>query len=121
MSTLELRDLEVAYGGVPAVRGLSLTVAPGEIVGLIGPNGAGKSTTLKMLTGILMPTSGAAVVAGLNPHRARKALARKIGVVFDARMRPQPSGHVARTPSTVMSSRPFACSFSESATSGQTT
>ena len=46
MTALAIRDLHVAYGGVPAVRGLSLGVAPGEIVGLIGPNGAGKSTTL---------------------------------------------------------------------------
>ncbi|HJR95622.1 MAG TPA: ABC transporter ATP-binding protein [Gaiellaceae bacterium] len=53
MSSLELRDLEVAYGGVPAVRGLSLTVAPGEIVGLIGPNGAGKSTTLHAIMGLV--------------------------------------------------------------------
>jgi branched-chain amino acid transport system ATP-binding protein len=57
VSGLELRDVEVAYGGVPAVRGLSLTVAPGEIVGLIGPNGAGKSTTLHAVMG-LVPTRG---------------------------------------------------------------
>ena len=44
--TLAVKDLEVAYGGVPAVRGISFSVAPREIVGLIGPNGAGKSTTL---------------------------------------------------------------------------
>jgi branched-chain amino acid transport system ATP-binding protein len=55
---LELRDLEVAYGGVPAVRRLSLTVAPGEIVGLIGPNGAGKSTTLHAVMGLVPARSG---------------------------------------------------------------
>jgi branched-chain amino acid transport system ATP-binding protein len=55
---LELRDLEVAYGGVPAVRGLSLTVAPGEIVGLIGPNGAGKSTTLHAIMGLVPARAG---------------------------------------------------------------
>jgi branched-chain amino acid transport system ATP-binding protein len=58
--TLEVRDLEVGYGGVPAVRGVSFTVDAGEIVGLIGPNGAGKSTTLHALTG-LVPASGGEV------------------------------------------------------------
>ena len=58
MSTLELRDLEVAYGGVAAVRGVSFTVEPGEIVGLIGPNGAGKSTTLHAIMGVVPSRSG---------------------------------------------------------------
>ncbi len=58
MSSLELRDLEVAYGGVPALRGLSLSVAPGEIVGLIGPNGAGKSTALHAIMGLVPARAG---------------------------------------------------------------
>ena len=58
MTGLELANLEVAYGGVPAVRGLSLTVAPGEIVGLIGPNGAGKSTTLHAIMGLVPAQAG---------------------------------------------------------------
>ena len=58
MSSLELRDLEVAYAGVVAVRGLSLTVGPGEIVGLIGPNGAGKSTTLHAIMGLVAQRGG---------------------------------------------------------------
>ncbi|MDH4104270.1 MAG: ABC transporter ATP-binding protein [Thermoleophilia bacterium] len=58
MIGLELADLEVGYGGVPAVRGLSLTVAPGEIVGLIGPNGAGKSTTLHAIMGLIPAQAG---------------------------------------------------------------
>jgi branched-chain amino acid transport system ATP-binding protein len=56
--TLELRDLEVAYGGVVAVRGLSLDVPRGEIVGLIGPNGAGKSTALHAIMGLVPARSG---------------------------------------------------------------
>ena len=58
MTNLELVDLEVAYGGVAAVRGLSLTVEPGEIVGLIGPNGAGKSTTLHAIMGLIPARAG---------------------------------------------------------------
>ena len=58
MSGLQLVDLEVAYGGVAAVRGLSLTVEPGEIVGLIGPNGAGKSTTLHAIMGLIPARAG---------------------------------------------------------------
>ncbi|MFC6087110.1 ABC transporter ATP-binding protein [Sphaerisporangium aureirubrum] len=70
---------------VHAVRDLSFRVEPGEFVGYLGPNGAGKSTTIKMLTGILAPTSGRIRVAGLDPSRRRTALARRIGVVFGQR------------------------------------
>jgi len=70
---------------VGGVRDVSFTINAGEIVGYIGPNGAGKSTTIKMLTGILVPTSGQAKVAGLTPWEQRKHLARRIGVVFGQR------------------------------------
>lgn len=70
---------------VPAVNDLSLRVERGEIIGLIGPNGAGKSTTIKMMTGILTPTSGYVRVAGLVPMRQRRELASRIGVVFGQR------------------------------------
>jgi ABC-2 type transport system ATP-binding protein len=70
---------------VTAVADLSLQVDTGEIVGYIGPNGAGKSTTIKMLTGILVPTAGTIRVAGLDPQRRRIELARRIGVVFGQR------------------------------------
>jgi branched-chain amino acid transport system ATP-binding protein len=78
VSGLELRDIEVAYGGVPAVRGLSLTVAPGEIVGLIGPNGAGKSTTLHAVMG-LVPTRGGEIRYAGESLRGRtpEAIARR--------------------------------------------
>jgi ABC-2 type transport system ATP-binding protein len=70
---------------VPAVRDLTFEVSAGEIVGLIGSNGAGKSTTVKMLTGILHPTTGSVSVDGLVPHRDRRMLAKRIGVVFGQR------------------------------------
>ena len=70
---------------VPAVRGLNFSIGQGERVGLIGENGAGKSTTLKMLTGILMPTSGRLEVLGFDPWRQRRQLAARIGVVFGQR------------------------------------
>ena len=70
---------------VRAVDAISFQVRPGEMVGYIGPNGAGKSTTVKMLIGILFPSSGIARVAGLDPAAQRVALARRIGVVFGQR------------------------------------
>src|SRR5579862_5078119 len=70
---------------VEAVQALSLRIGRGEMIGLIGPNGAGKSTTIKMLTGILMPSAGLVRVAGLNPQRQRRELAGRIGVVFGQR------------------------------------
>ncbi len=68
-----------------AVKDVSFTIEPGEIVGYIGVNGAGKSTTIKMLTGILVPTGGQVRVLGRDPHRERVANARDIGVVFGQR------------------------------------
>jgi hypothetical protein len=68
-----------------AVDAISFTVEPGEVVGYIGVNGAGKSTTIKMLTGILVPTAGQVRVLGRNPHRDRVANAGAIGVVFGQR------------------------------------
>ena len=70
---------------VKAVDGVTLSVGEGELVGYIGPNGAGKSTTIKMLTGILVPSSGVIRVAGVDPQRKRVELARRIGVVFGQR------------------------------------
>ncbi len=63
---LELVDLSVNYGSVPAVRKLDITVDKGEIVGLIGPNGAGKSTTLHAITGLIRPKSGDILLAGAS-------------------------------------------------------
>jgi ABC-2 type transport system ATP-binding protein len=70
---------------VSAVDGVDLAVQAGEMLGYIGPNGAGKSTTLKMLTGVLYPSSGHVRVCGLEPVPQRVRLARRIGVVFGQR------------------------------------
>ncbi|NUU64426.1 ATP-binding cassette domain-containing protein [Paenibacillus sp. JW14] len=70
---------------VKGVDGLSFNIEQGDIVGYIGPNGAGKSTTIKMLTGILHPTSGSIQVCGLSPQKERKAVVRQLGVVFGQR------------------------------------
>ncbi len=70
---------------VRAIDDLCVSIPSGEVVGYIGPNGAGKSTTIKMLTGILVPTSGQIRVAGLDPQRRRIELARRVGVVFGQR------------------------------------
>lgn len=70
------------YKIVPAVNDVSFTVKQGEMVGYIGENGAGKSTTIKMLTGILTPTSGDILVNGMNPHKQREEFVRTIGVVL---------------------------------------
>jgi branched-chain amino acid transport system ATP-binding protein len=75
--TLVVRDLEVAYGGVPAVRGISFSVTPGEIVGLIGPNGAGKSTTLHAIMGAVAArgeiTLGGRSLRGRSPEAVARS------------------------------------------------
>lgn len=68
-----------------AVHELSFQINKGELIGYIGANGAGKSTTIKMMTGILVPTSGSITVDGRNPYKHRKENAKKIGVVFGQR------------------------------------
>ena len=77
--------LRRVFGAKTAVDGLTFSVPRGAAVGYIGANGAGKSTTIKMLTGILKPTSGSALTCGLEPLRHRRQLARRIGVVFGQR------------------------------------
>ena len=70
---------------IKAVDDVNFSLERGELVGYIGANGAGKSTTIKMLTGILVPTSGHIDVMGLTPYRHRKENTRRIGVVFGQR------------------------------------
>ena len=73
------------YEIVTAVDGISFDVPKGEILGFIGPNGAGKSTVIKMLTGILTPTSGQCIINEQNPTQNRKKYVKEIGVVFGQR------------------------------------
>ena len=79
---LELEGLEIRYGTVPAVRGLSLEVSAGEIVGLIGPNGAGKSTTLHAIMGVLEPTAGEIRLAGRSLRGRRPEQVARAGIAL---------------------------------------
>ena len=97
MNVIETEGLTRVFTGRPnrkdrfrrprhvAVDHLDLTIEAGEAVGYIGANGAGKSTTIKMLVGILVPTSGTVTTVGLHPLKQRRALARRVGVVFGQR------------------------------------
>jgi ABC-2 type transport system ATP-binding protein len=80
-SLIELHDLARSYGDRPAVRGVSLSIAGGEIFGLLGPNGAGKSTTLKMLATLLLPSAGRGRVAGYDLVSEADSVRRHIGYV----------------------------------------
>jgi ABC-2 type transport system ATP-binding protein len=71
---------------VEAVKGISLTIEQGELVGFLGPNGAGKTTTLKMLSGILFPTSGTAKVLGFTPSDRKPEMLRRISLVMGNKM-----------------------------------
>lgn len=73
------------YSLITAVHDLSMSIEEGEIVGYLGPNGAGKSTTIKMMTGVLQPTSGKILVNHNIPYKNRKVNAKNIGVVFGQR------------------------------------
>ncbi len=79
---IEVEDLVKTYGEIGAVRGVSFTVAAGEVFGFLGPNGAGKSTTINMLCTLARPTSGTARVGGFDVARERDDVRRHIGLVF---------------------------------------
>jgi len=78
-TAVSVRDLTRVFGDFTAVESVTFDVASGEIFGFLGPNGAGKTTTIKMLTGLLRPTSGTAQVAGLDVLSDRAALKHRIG------------------------------------------
>ena len=73
------RALRKAYGELVAVAGLDLEIARGEVFGLLGPNGSGKTTTIRMLCGLVVPTSGSAEVAGLDVETNTEGVRRRIG------------------------------------------
>jgi len=79
---IEVRDLHKAYGPVEAVRGLSFSVARGEVYGLLGPNGAGKTTTVEILEGYRERTGGSVSVLGFDPERRPRALRERVGIVL---------------------------------------
>lgn len=77
---IEIDDLEVRYGALPAVRGLSLSVGRGEVFGMLGPNGAGKSSTLACIEGLTRPSAGRVRVAGMDVTREPAAVKALLGV-----------------------------------------
>jgi ABC-2 type transport system ATP-binding protein len=79
---IEVRDLVKKYDGFAAVDQISFSVAAGQIFAFLGPNGAGKTTTIKMLTTVLVPTSGAIRIAGYDPVREASRVRRSFGIVF---------------------------------------
>ena len=83
---LEIEGLEKIYAnGLQALKGIDLRVAQGDFFALLGPNGAGKSTTIKILSGILVPSGGRCLVNGLVPWKERSRHVARIGVVFGQR------------------------------------
>src|SRR5215471_19322307 len=78
---LEVRSLVKRYNRIPAVDGVSFAIRPGEILGYLGPNGAGKSTTVKVLTGLIEPTSGEIFFSGRNVKDNWIAFQRRLGYV----------------------------------------
>jgi ABC-2 type transport system ATP-binding protein len=78
---LELRELTKLYRGLPGVRNVSFKLAPGEILGYIGPNGSGKSTTIKMLTGLINPTSGKIFFKGEDVSRDFAGFKSRVGYI----------------------------------------
>jgi ABC-2 type transport system ATP-binding protein len=84
MAVVAVNGLERRYGSFHALKGVSFTIEPGEIVGLLGPNGAGKSTTMKIMTGFLAPTGGTATVCGHDVLTAPLEVRRQIGYLPEA-------------------------------------
>jgi len=83
-AAIATRDLAKAFDGRPAVEGLDLEVAPGEVFGFLGPNGAGKTTTIRMLAALIAPTAGDAWIDGLALGHADSAIRRRVGLLTEA-------------------------------------
>jgi ABC-2 type transport system ATP-binding protein len=84
MSAIDVRHIGKQFGAFTAVKDISFSVAPGEIFGLLGPNGAGKSTLIRMMTTLLPPTSGTAIVNGFDIVQQADGVRRSIGVIPQA-------------------------------------
>ena len=82
---LDIRNLQKSYGNLKAVDGISFSVERGSLFAFLGLNGAGKSTTIKIMSGILTPTSGNCEIDGLVPWKNRRQFVKNIGVVFGQR------------------------------------
>ncbi|WP_258367114.1 ATP-binding cassette domain-containing protein, partial [Mesotoga sp. TolDC] len=80
---IEALNLTRSFGSLIAVDQLNLNISSGEIYGFLGPNGAGKTTTIKMLTGVIAPSSGKIKIAGLDIERSKLEIKRLISVVPD--------------------------------------
>src|SRR5262245_56797386 len=83
-AALVVRGLTRRFGDFTAVNNVSFEVPAGEIFGFLGPNGAGKTTTIKMLTGLVVPTSGSAFVAGIDVTKSAAQLTHRIGYMSQA-------------------------------------
>ena len=84
MHAIEVREIVKRFGDFTAVNGISFAVAKGETFGLLGPNGAGKSTLIRMLTTLIPPTEGTAVIGGIDVRRDPDGVRRAIGVIPQA-------------------------------------
>jgi ABC-2 type transport system ATP-binding protein len=83
-SLIQLDNVSKAYGTKPVIDAISFQVNRGEIVGLLGPNGSGKTTAIRLMTGVIMPQSGAITVAGHNPSRNGDAIRRMSGILTES-------------------------------------
>jgi ABC-2 type transport system ATP-binding protein len=83
-SVIQIENLRHSYGQIAALKGISLEVRPGEIFGLLGPNGSGKTTLFMILSTLMLPTGGRALIAGFDAARSPDEVRRRIGVVFQA-------------------------------------
>ena len=81
-NAISAKKISKHFGTLKAVDGISFDVKEGEIFGLLGPNGAGKTTTIKILTTLISPTSGSAIVAGYGILKSQKEVRKKIGIIF---------------------------------------
>src|SRR5437867_2232939 len=82
--TITIQDLRHSYGKREALKGVSFMVNEGEIFGLLGPNGSGKTTLFRILSTLMLPTSGQALVSGFNAATHPDEVRRRIGVVFQS-------------------------------------